>query len=215
MSPIASAAAILLAGGRSRRMQGPDKPALISDGVPLLALALEAVGSVPRLVVVGPERPGIRLPDHARLVREDPPFAGPAAALAAGVAALASGTTDGTTDGEDGPVADDALVVVLATDLPRVRDAVPLLTAATPGRDGIVAVDASGRRQPLLARYRLGSLRSAIGAADGTLVDAPLRLLVDGLDLTEAAIDDALLADVDTPEDARRLGVTTPADRTA
>ena len=80
--------AIILAGGRSSRLGGVPKSGLIYDGATLLERSLRAAGAAGRTVVVGPD-PG-DLPDGVLSCREDPPFAGPAAAIAAGLAALAA-----------------------------------------------------------------------------------------------------------------------------
>ena len=80
--------AIILAGGRSSRLGGVPKSGLIFDGATLLERSLRAADAAGRIVVVGPD-PG-DLPDGVLSCREDPPFAGPAAAIAAGLGALAA-----------------------------------------------------------------------------------------------------------------------------
>jgi molybdopterin-guanine dinucleotide biosynthesis protein A len=154
--------AIVLAGGRGRRLGGVDKPALRLDGRSLLDRALAATSDARCRVVVGPRRP---LPEGVRSAREEPPFGGPVAALAAGLAALPGGGD---------------LVAVLAADLPRVETALPLVLAAAEacGADVCLAVDPSGRDQPLLAAYRPEPLAAAVaslGARRGTLEGAALR----------------------------------------
>ena len=120
--------AIVLAGGRARRMDGADKPLLRFGGRPLVRIAVEAALAHCRTVtVVGP--PLMSVPP-ARLVREDPPFGGPVAGLAAAMSADAAEWT-----------------LVLAADLPYAADAVTALLGAPRRDDGICARDAGGRVQ--------------------------------------------------------------------
>ncbi|MET4582073.1 molybdopterin-guanine dinucleotide biosynthesis protein A [Conyzicola nivalis] len=194
--------AIVLAGGRSSRM-GSAKSALLFEGRPLVELAVEAARDARTVVVVGPDE---LAPAGVLTARESPALGGPAAALVAGVDTLARLV--------DGPA---AWLLVLACDLPRVGEAVrALLAEAPPHTDGaceaVVAVDDSGRRQPLLAVYRTDALVRAAASArsSGDLAGLPLRRLVGGLHTVEVAVDDALCADVDTPEQARSFGIDVP-----
>lgn len=209
--------AIVLAGGASSRM-GTDKLALRRDGVSLRDTVvqatrdqLRALGWEPRLIVVGPERQpdpeGTGRPTGVTYRLEDPPGSGPVAALAAAVsdsATAASGTPD-------------ARVCVLAGDAPLGPDALPLLLtalddASAEGRerlDGAVLVDANGRRQPLCAVYRVAALERAL-AAVGDPVGRGMYEVLDHLVLTDVADTVAAADDIDTPEDAARLGFTAP-----
>ena len=186
--------AIVLAGGRSRRMGDVAKLGLVVGGDSLLGHACAAVSDAARLVVVGPDdQDGV--PASAVVVREDPPFAGPAAAIGAGVAAL-----EGSTDATD-------LVVVLAADVPRAREAVPVLLAAVadrPHHDGVVARSSDGHRQPLLAVYRKPALRAAL-ASHAPLAGGSVMRVIASLRLAEIDLPDDVLADVDTPADLHRL----------
>jgi molybdopterin-guanine dinucleotide biosynthesis protein A len=109
---------------------------------------------------------------------------------------------------------------VLACDLPRAPEAVQAFLAGSDSgsgsgshvderSDGLLAVDSGGRRQPLLGLYRTGALETRLAElrADGPLTDLSLRRLLDGLDLLEVPVPDELSADVDTLDDADRLGV--------
>ncbi|MEV4319925.1 NTP transferase domain-containing protein [Actinocrispum sp. NPDC049592] len=78
-------AAIIFAGGKATRLGGVDKVMLRVNGQTLLERSLDAVTGADPIVVVGPRR-DIQAP--VVWVREDPPGAGPLAALAAGLAAL-------------------------------------------------------------------------------------------------------------------------------
>ena len=191
--------AIVLAGGRSSRM-GSAKSALVFEGRPLVELAVEAARGARTVVVVGPDE---LAPAGVLTARESPELGGPAAALAAGIDRL-----------DDAPA---PWVLVLACDLPRAGEAVlALLQAALPHTrgecDAVVAVDDSGRRQPLLAVYRTDALVRAASSArsSGDLAGLPLRRLVGGLHSVEVAVDGALCADVDTPEQARSFGIDVP-----
>lgn len=124
--PSSPSAAIVLAGGKGSRLGGRDKPALSVHGRTLLRIALDAVGGCP-VVVVGPPRD---LPAGVRSVLEDPPGGGPAAAVAAGLAAIPETEAD-------------ALVAVLAADLPGITSATigRLCAAAAAEPAGALLVD--------------------------------------------------------------------------
>lgn len=155
--------AIVLAGGAARRLGGADKPGLEIAGTTLLDHVLAAVPDAGCVVVVGPPRP-VTLPVTLPVTwcREQPPGAGPLAALAAGLVHIRAGT-----------------VLVLAADLPSIGPAVPRLLAALAG-DGDVAVlsDSNGRANYLAAAWRAAALRDAM-ATVGDPVGAPVRRLFD------------------------------------
>jgi molybdopterin-guanine dinucleotide biosynthesis protein A len=190
--------AVLLAGGRASRLDGADKTAFRVGGATLLDRAIEAAQDATATAVVG-LREGTPPPPAAILTREDPPWSGPVPALAGGLAVL--------------PAPAAAFTLVLACDLPRAPQAVAALLEAAPvpdaWRDGVLAVDDDGRRQPLLAFYRTVSLsgRLSVLASAGPLAGLSLRRLLEGLDLVEVPVASELCADVDTAEDAIRLGV--------
>ncbi|MEU6862560.1 NTP transferase domain-containing protein [Streptomyces sp. NPDC046876] len=182
--------AIILAGGAARRLGGADKPGLSVGGRTLLDRVLDACADADATVVVGGRRPTTR---PVRWTQEDPPGAGPVAALDAG---LRQTTAD--------------LVLVLSADLPFLdRPTVQaLLTApggAHGGADGALLRDRSGHDQPLVASYRTEPLRREIAllaTEHGTLSGLPLRALTAELDLAHVT-DTAPLAsfDCDTWED--------------
>jgi molybdopterin-guanine dinucleotide biosynthesis protein A len=207
-------AAVILAGGRARRLGGIDKTALARDGVTLLGGALRAAGGCARTVVMGAgNRPGGVPAVHrdalgsALLVDESPAHGGPAAALGAGARALGvgAGAGAGTTP---------AWILVLAADLPHAPDAVRALLPLRHGpaaarHDAVVARDPDGRAQPLLALYRAAPLAAALDAVDraGGLPGASLRAVLQALgpgSVAHADLDARLCADVDSPADARR-----------
>lgn len=84
--------AVVLAGGRSTRLDGRAKADLALDGARLVDRAVGAAvaAGARRTVVVGPEELEVA---GAIATRERPPFGGPVAAIAAGLAALAAAET--------------------------------------------------------------------------------------------------------------------------
>jgi len=184
--------AIVLAGGRARRLGGASKPDVQVGGIALLDHALGAVAGATHVVVVGPPqvaRPGIVT------VLEDPPDGGPVAGLAAGLDALPA-------DGPD-------LVVVLACDVPGAGRVVPVLLAAAeePAVDGARMLGAEGRPQHLVAVYRRASLRRALDGLPA-VHGAAVHGLVGGLRLVDVADDEGATADADTWADVERLDAT-------
>lgn len=227
---------MILAGGRSARLSGVPKAGLLVDGSTLLALALRAARGARRVVVVGPD-PGT-LPDSVLNCREEPPFAGPAAAIAAGLAKLAENAADPARDDESaagGPAADpdDAgrgpapLTLVLACDMPRAAAAVGVLLAAAAGAGvagsaapaggsraeagSVMAVSADGRRQPLVALYDTAALQRSVAdaARRGALENASVFALLASLEVREVRVPAGSTDDVDTWDDASALGVST------
>ncbi|MDO0926758.1 NTP transferase domain-containing protein [Streptomyces sp. TG1A-8] len=162
--------AVVLAGGAARRLGGADKPGLRVGGRTLLDRVLAACAGARATVVVAGPRPTVR---PVRWTREEPPGAGPVAALEAGLRLVTA-----------------EHVAVLSADLPFL-DAAALrrLLAALrdTGADGALLTDADGRDQPLVAAYRTTALRRALAdlaAAHGGLAGLPLRRLTGALDLT-------------------------------
>lgn len=209
--------AIILAGGRSSRLGGVPKSRLIVDGATLLERSLRAAGAAGRTVVVGPD-PG-DLPDGILSCREDPPFAGPAAAIAAGLDALAVDHANRPEAGEPAP-----FILVLACDMPRSAAAIrtlvdaltnspaksPTVTQHGDGRDGVMAVSADGRKQPLLGLYSTAGLQrcAADAACAGSLENASVFALLARLDVREVRVPSGSTDDVDTWDDASALGVS-------
>jgi len=189
-------AAIVLAGGRSSRLGGTDKAGLAHDGQRLVDGVLDAVRDARTRVVVGdgPVPPGVLL------TQETPRYAGPAAAVAAGLH-VALGVT---------VVA--PWIVLLACDLPGVRDGIPALLAAASRTEqapdagskvGWCLRDESGRLQWLFAVVRTASLQRAVEAL-GDPADRSMGRLLGGLDLGGLPAPAAVTADIDTWEDADR-----------
>jgi molybdopterin-guanine dinucleotide biosynthesis protein A len=200
--------AIVLTGGRSSRLGSATKSQLYLAEETLLRRTLAAASAARRIVVVGPD-PAESLPTGVLRTREDPPFGGPAAGVAAGMDSLARAST--TTS---------EAVLVFACDMPHVDRATPLLLQGLLGHleaDGVVPVDAEGHPQLLAAAYRTSRLAAAIALHEetGSLHSLPMRRLVQDLDLVPIVVPTDATADVDTWEDARRLGVsaTPPASK--
>ncbi|MGF1661898.1 MAG: molybdenum cofactor guanylyltransferase [Kineosporiaceae bacterium] len=185
-------AAVVLAGGRSRRMGRRDKTALKLAGRSLRERVLGAVAGAEEVVVVGPEvGPSAGCDGRVVTVRENPPGGGPLAAVEAAL-----------------PHVRAEVVVVLAADLPFAAGVPEALVAAldgASGADGAVPVDAGGRRQPLAAAYRTAALSETVAGARPTagrpFRDVLTRLRV--IDVPAATLPRGALVDVDTPEDWR------------
>ncbi|AOR33203.1 molybdenum cofactor guanylyltransferase [Streptomyces fodineus] len=178
--------AVVLAGGAARRLGGADKPGLRVGGRALIDRVLAACAGAGRTVVVADRRPTARA---VRWAREEPPGAGPVAALEAGLRLT---------------TAEHA--VVLSADLPFLQPATlqHLLTAlGDTGADGALLTDADGRDQPLVAAYRTAALRrelAALAAGPDSLTGLPLRRLTSALNLTR--VPDPLASfDCDTWDD--------------
>lgn len=193
-APPGAVAGLLLTGGASRRM-GSDKALLEVGGRRLVDRAVAVLSAVADPVVeVGPGWSGLPA------VREDPPGTGPLAALGAGAAAL-------RTAGHEGPV------LVLAVDMPHVTAGLLRFLAGRPG-PGTVVPRAGGHPQPMCARYG-----PAVLAAVGERLATGGRSLRDLLESMAqaghvawvepeewaAVAGPEAFADVDTPEDLRRL----------
>ncbi|MGE5829374.1 MAG: molybdenum cofactor guanylyltransferase [Micromonosporaceae bacterium] len=195
-------AAVVLAGGRARRMGGVAKPARTVGGVPLLARVLAAVPGADPRVVVGPADLAALVPPGVRLTIETPPGAGPVAATAAGLAALGRHPPAGT-------------VAVLAADLPflsaAVLDALRRALHADHTRDGAIVVDAAGRVQWLCGVWRTAALQARLavlggGADQAALAGLSMRQLL--TDLAAVQVPPPATApawfDCDTEEDLRQ-----------
>ena len=185
---------LLLTGGASRRM-GEDKALIEVGGRRLVDRAATLLTAVADPVVeVGPGWSGLPA------VQEDPPGSGPLAALGAGAAALRAA-------GYDGPV------LVLAVDMPRVG--VELLRFLA-GRAGTATAvpRAGGHPQPMCARYGpdvLAAVDERLAAGGRSLRDLLETLAALGAvswvepEEWEPVAGPEAFADVDTPEDLRRL----------
>ena len=207
--------AVVLAGGRGERLGGAAKPLLEHGGSTLLAHALAAVAGARGVVVVGP--PDLRgAVGAARLVREEPAFGGPVAALAAALPLLEREDAPERQDAERQDAEQQAApewIAVLAADLVAPAPALDrLLTAAgdaDPATDVLLAVDEDGRAQFLLGLHRRSSLVAALRRlpeVDG----ASVRALLAGLAVRLVEVPAGSSADVDDRADALRHGIVVP-----
>jgi molybdopterin-guanine dinucleotide biosynthesis protein A len=194
-------AAVVLAGGRARRMAGGvAKPARTVGGVSMLARVLAAVPGADPRVVVGPGSLAALLPPGVRLTSEEPPGAGPVAATAAGLAALRrpAGT-----------------VALLAADLPflasPVLDALRGALRSDRALDGAVLLDSDGRAQWLCGVWRSEALQARLATLAGgggpvALAGMSMRRLL--AELATARVPPPAAApayfDCDTEDDLRR-----------
>jgi molybdopterin-guanine dinucleotide biosynthesis protein A len=157
---------LVLAGGAGRRFGRPKAVVPIGGGTMVeRAVALLLSRCTGEVVVAC--HPSIDLPMMPAAIVNDRP--GPRAALNGIVAGLAELTADD--------------VLLLACDLPAVGPVLDQLLAA--GGDHAVAVDESGRRQPLCARYG----REAALAAAERLLDAGELRMTGFLDALGAVVD--------------------------
>ncbi|MDR6685555.1 molybdopterin-guanine dinucleotide biosynthesis protein A [Arthrobacter sp. 1088] len=200
--------AVILAGGRATRLGGVPKPGLTFDGASLLSHALQAARGASAVVVVGPDTSGIGgvLPDGVLSAREEPAFAGPAAAIAAGLAALHEAAALRQA------VSPAPWTLVLACDMPHAaRGIAPLWKElhAHPEAEGAMAVSADGRQQPLLGVYSTRALEREVSAASATsgLTNSSVFRLLARLNLLAVTVPDGSTDDVDTWEDAAALGI--------
>jgi molybdopterin-guanine dinucleotide biosynthesis protein A len=185
-------AGILLTGGRSRRL-GVDKARMRIDGRTLADRAARLLGTVCQPVIeLGP---GVSdLPAY----REAPPGSGPLAAVATGGEELRA-------RGHHGPT------IVLAVDLVQIDESLLRLVRDWPGAPTVVP-SADGRLQPVCARYGADALVAARSLVDGGITS--LMALFDVIE-HDVMLDDVwrrvappdAFDDVDTPDDARRLGI--------
>lgn len=216
-----SCAAVVIAGGASRRLNHVPKASLSDGTSTLLDCALEAVAAASPRVVVGPE--SLPLPPEVLRTREDPPFSGPAAAIHAGLECIAAAC-----ERSQAPMPDWCLI--LGVDTPRIAPAVQQLIAAARGVEQTYAERAAdfsptdseaserseasagfwgvseGIYQPLVGIYRFEAIRSVF-STDTT--DASVRSFLRRLNPAAVQMSAADTADVDTWEQAQALGYTT------
>lgn len=197
---------VVLSGGRARRL-GHTKAVVNLDGRSALRVLLDGLPILVPVVVVGDCAPDVERP--VRVLREDPPFAGPLHALRTAVLQEVKTRT----------------FIALAVDLPLAAShtlaLLPRLGVTTAGTapQAVIPVDASGRRQPLAGAYDTKAVRDAL-AALGDTIDRPMAALLDHLVAVEVPInpDDPMAGDyrdIDTPTDLavtrRRLRRSRPS----
>jgi molybdopterin-guanine dinucleotide biosynthesis protein A len=192
LAPSSTVAAILLTGGKSRRM-GRDKAQLVVDGSTLAVRTARLLNLVVEIAIeVGPGVSG--LPS----TMEEPSGEGPLAAVAAGYGAL-----------RDQGYGGGALVI--ACDLPLLSESVLRLLVEWDSLGSVVPV-VQGRPQPLCARWSARDLQAAGHLfAGGVRSLQHLTTQADVVLLSEAewgrVAREEQFADIDTPEDLGRLGL--------
>lgn len=193
--------ALVLAGGRSSRLDSTPKARLKYREHTLLENTVSAVSGARSTVVVG-DTAAQELPADVLVTREEPAFGGPAAAIGAGLDCLLA----------THPVYSD-VTMVLACDLPNAEQAVQLLLRELSSEgladDGLIAADETRHLQPLLAAYRTRSLLAAVALQreSGTLDGLSVFQLIRTLTLHELAMPDQATMDVDTWADAAQWGI--------
>ena len=193
--------AVVLAGGRGSRLGGVAKADLELGGVRLVDRATSAARGIgaERVVVVGPAEAA----SHGSvLVREDPPFSGPLAAVAAALPEL---TADWT--------------LLLSCDLVhpelvcrRLVHALGALDDDGDAVDGLVLQDDAGRAQWLSGVHRTAALRSAVAALHGDIADRPLRRLFIDERLRRIDAPTWETADIDSADDLAAVRRVTRVD---
>ena len=186
--------AVILSGGKGRRLGNVEKSTLQINGESLLDLVLATLPTDVPVIVVGPEVPTKR---SVRFLLEQPRFGGPVAGLAAAL-----------------PHVQTELMGVLATDMPRAGALLPALVDAhaEAGAEALIPRDAAGRSQYLCAVYATAALQRAVQqlpAVEG----AALRAVIEQLRVHEPALTDeqrAALTDIDTPDDLRAAQTPPP-----
>lgn len=197
--------AIVLSGGASTRLGGVPKAEFTLGHTSLINITVAAVNSARQIIIVGSAN-GVAVTHNIFVTREHPPFSGPAAAIAAGLAEL-------NRDSAPAPY-----VLVTACDMPGVGQAIAalLVSAQTIGdADGLLARDASGQDQYLVALYKTQSLKAAVDLNQSRLIGLSARALLASLSLLPVAVTGQATDDLDTWDDAARLGARPPAGSTA
>ena len=176
--------AIVLAGGAGSRMGGRTNPTQRVAGWPLVDHVLLAVSGATCRIVVGPQRMALSSPTFCR---EDPPGAGPVAAIGAALRDLSQPVT-----------------LLLAADLPFIADGLEQLrhTIELSERDAAVYVDTTGHVQ-LPGRGLADVVAGRRGRTAQRAGGAPVRALYEGADVGHIPDFDGLGVDCDTPADLR------------
>ena len=211
--------AVILAGGRSSRLNGEPKALLRYNSQSLLRRTLNSVRAARRIAVVGPDELRVELDAFIDaepgttvvLTREDPPFSGPAAGIGAAVKVLREGSAN-----DDGGAAFRApLTLILACDMPALGTLPQLLLDAAernPAVQLVLPVDTDGRTQPLASCIDSAALDAAVaGYGPDGLAGMPVLKLLERMESLKLPLASTATADVDTWDDAQRFGIAPPA----
>lgn len=193
---------LVLSGGRSARL-GHDKTRATIGGRTLLDHVLSSIPASVPCIVVGPKP--ATTPRAVVIATEDRPGGGPVSGIATGLAHVST-----------------PIVIIWAADMPFAGTLVASLAAdmTRSDADALIAVDDTGRHQPLAAAYRTKALRSALaqlGNAHGRAVHE-LLARINVVEVRVKPEDAPDLLDIDTGDDlamARRsVAQTTSATST-
>ena len=187
---IENCGAVLLAGGKSRRM-GQCKALLEVDGETLLQRTVRVLDGFGELWLSAND-PALARGLPVRLVADNFPGCGPLAGLEAALSVTKR----------------EALVCV-SCDLPCLTEAVPalLLEALTEEADAAVCVDSAGRVHPLCGIYRTRALPVArrLLESDERRMMAFLHQLNCVYIQTNGILPDAVFCNWNTPEDVKNI----------
>lgn len=192
---------MILSGGRAQRFDGRHKPAVELGGQTLISRVLTATRdahSDARVWVAG-RADGLTDAElvGVTLVREDPPFSGPLAAIGVAVARIVSAWPDAT---------EPAVTVILAGDMPlitpgHIRD---LVAACRGASRPALARDGDGFPQYLCCAWPTRQLIARFSDL-GETANRPVRALYDGVECVDVPVEATQLLDVDTVEDLQRI----------
>jgi len=196
--------AVILAGGKSSRLDGWPKARLRLKGITLVERSVRAAAAAEAVVVVGPA--DLPVPAGVLRTRETPAFGGPAAALAAGLVALGNARDES----DRAP-----WTMVLACDMPEVGRAVQtLVSEVTDDAEGnaYLGVSEDGHQEPLAALYRTAALVAAFDGEDAT--DRSVFSFIRRLGIHEVRMPADATSDVDTWDAVSRfaLDASSPID---
>ncbi|HVB43486.1 MAG TPA: NTP transferase domain-containing protein [Streptosporangiaceae bacterium] len=172
-------AAVVLAGGRARRLGGADKPGITIAGRTLVAVVAGAAltAGAGRVVVVGPRRPGLarelagegaagprtagQVAAIMKFTCEQPPGSGPIPAVRAGLELVRQPWS-----------------MLLAADQPFLRERqLHALLAAAQAAGSAVLTDDQGRPQWLASCWRTAELRAVLASYRGSSLHGVLEPL--------------------------------------
>lgn len=205
-------------------MGGVEKAELQVSGRPLVTLWCAALAERGiTTAVVGPSSLAPLLPQGTMLTREEPRFSGPASALYAGWNALEGGSGEAAASRAE-VIRADQYFAVLAVDIVEPSALLEWLFAQlrrNAGVGSLIPVDQGGKDQLTCSVHALEPLRSRMSGlgADDVVGFSLRRLLLTedrpcgahaGPMVARPVLPEQLGADVDTPDDARRLGVKAP-----
>lgn len=176
--------ALILAGGRSTRLGGMDKAEIRVAGERLVDRVVHAArAEIDGCVIVAGSASAGSGADE--VVREEPAFSGPLAAIAAGI-----------------KLVNADWVLILSCDLQYPREICQALSSniAHLSGDGVALIDDDQRTQWLAGIYRTDALREACESLGENVSNGAVRFAFEQLSLEFVRIPNEFSADIDTPE---------------